>query len=75
MNRISPNKLLNSKWTSASPVKKEKHFIVIELVKPDESEQELNFQFIKIEAVYSNSVYQIEWEELKDRSKWKQGWV
>ena len=30
MNRINPTKLLRSKWTAVSPVKKEKHFMVTE---------------------------------------------
>ncbi len=28
MNKINPQKLLNSKWTAVKPVKKEKHFLV-----------------------------------------------
>ncbi|WP_198927950.1 TIGR02450 family Trp-rich protein, partial [Vibrio crassostreae] len=31
MNRINPKKLLRSKWTAVSPVKKEKHFMVTEV--------------------------------------------
>ncbi len=32
---LSPNKLLNSKWTAAAPVDKEKHFMVIKVIKPE----------------------------------------
>ncbi|MEZ8121272.1 TIGR02450 family Trp-rich protein [Vibrio splendidus] len=31
MNRINPKKLLRSKWTAVSPIKKEKHFMVTEV--------------------------------------------
>lgn len=76
MNRISPKKLLNTKWTATNPVKKEKHFLIIELIKEgEEADPQLPPQFVKLEAVYSNSVYQIDWNELKDSTKWRQGWV
>ena len=76
MNRISSKKLLNTKWTAIHPVKKEKHFIVVEIVRPEGFEDpQVPFEFIKIEAVFSKSVYQIEWIELKDAQKWRQGWV
>jgi tryptophan-rich hypothetical protein len=79
MNRISPKKLLNTKWTATNPVKKEKHFMVVQIVKPEVSavsnEIQDAFQFIKIEAVYSKTIYQIDWLDLKDQSQWRQGWV
>ncbi|WP_192890393.1 TIGR02450 family Trp-rich protein [Vibrio bathopelagicus] len=31
MNRINSKKLLRSKWTAVSPVKKEKHFMITEV--------------------------------------------
>ena len=37
MNQINPTKLLRSKWTAVTPVKREKHFMVVEVV---------NFRFL-----------------------------
>ena len=36
MNRLNPRKLLLSKWTAATPVNREKHFMVTELFRDDE---------------------------------------
>ena len=36
MNRINPAKLLHSKWTAVSPVKREKHFMVVEVERDEE---------------------------------------
>lgn len=73
MNPVNPKKLLRSKWTAVSPVKKEKHFMVVSLIEPEIPEGPVIE--INIEAVFSNNVYQIEWAELKDTTKWRQGWV
>ena len=70
MNNINPGKLLNSKWTAVNPVNKEKHFLVTELAFDEEGEVVLCL----IEAVISNSSEAIEWRELKNNSKWLQGW-
>lgn len=75
MNKVVSKKLLNTKWTAANPVNKEKHFIVVEIVKPDDLEEWVDFEFIKIEAVYSKSIYQIAWKDLRDSTKWQQGWL
>ncbi len=75
MNKVVSKKLLNTKWTAANPVNKEKHFIVVEIVKPDDLEEWVDFEFIKIEAVYSKSIYQIAWKDLRDSMKWRQGWL
>lgn len=75
MNKVVSKKLLNTKWTAANPVNKEKHFIVVEIVKPDDLEEWVDFEFIKIEAVYSKSIYQIAWKDLRDSTKWRQGWL
>lgn len=73
MNPVNPKKLLRSKWTAVSPVKKEKHFMVVSLIEPEIPEGPV--VEVNIEAVFSNNVYQIEWAELKDTTKWRQGWV
>ena len=70
MNNINPGKLLNSKWTAVNPVNKEKHFLVTELAFDEEGEVVLCL----IEAVISNRSEAIEWRELKNNSKWLQGW-
>ena len=70
VNKISPKKLLGSKWTAASPVRKEKQFTVTE-VSFDEAGNVIR---CLIEAVISNRVIAIDWKELKNRSNWIQGW-
>ena len=73
MNKISPKKLHHTKWTAVNPLKKEKHFMVVKVIKP---ENELDpVQFVQIEAVYSGNIYQILWRDLQDQSNWQQGWV
>lgn len=70
MNKITPRKLLNSKWTSVKPVKKEKHFLVTEV----EFDEEGEVIHCLIEAVISNRSEAIDWKELRDASNWQQGW-
>ncbi|MFT4629504.1 MAG: tryptophan-rich hypothetical protein [Arenicella sp.] len=71
MNKINPKKLLHSKWTSTDPRNKEKHFIVME-VEYDELEKEV--VACQIEAVISKRSMPIQWQELKDTTKWLHGW-
>jgi len=70
MNPVNPKALLNSKWTKVSIKNKEKHFTVT-LVEKDE---EQNVVLCVIEAVINNHEYSIAWRELKNSSKWQQGW-
>ena len=70
MNKINPQKLLNSKWTAVEPAKKEKHFMVTE-VAFDEDGAVIS---CSIEAVISKRLIPIQWQELKDASQWLQGW-
>lgn len=70
MNKINPKKLLNSKWTSVNPDKKEKHFLVSELEFDDKGE----VIHCLIEAIISNRSEQIDWKVLKDSDSWLQGW-
>mgnify|MGYP000576601909 CR=1 FL=1 len=72
MNRISPKKLLLSKWTAVQPIAKQKHFLVSKVVLPEDPSQPI--EFIEIEAVYSKQTKQISWRELKDNTLWIQGW-
>ncbi len=69
-NKINPKKLLQSKWTAVKPTKKEKHFLVTEM----EFDEEGNVERCLIEAIFSQREEAIDWQVLKDQSKWLQGW-
>lgn len=70
MNKISPKKLLNSKWTAVVPLDKEKHFIIIEV----EYDEDGAVMSCLIEAIMSKRSIQIQWRDLKNTLKWVQGW-
>ncbi len=70
MNKINPKKLLNSKWTAASPVNKEKHFIISDIEFDEEGIVDACF----IEPVMSKRATPINWLVLTDDSRWLQGW-
>ena len=70
MNKINPKKLLNSKWTAVTPVKKEKHFLVTEV----EFDEQGDVVHCLIEAVMTNRSAPIIWQELKNNETWLQGW-
>ncbi len=70
MNKINPQKLLNSKWTAVTPSNKEKHFMVTE-IKFDEED---NVTSCFIEAVMTKRLIPIDWTSLKDEDIWLHGW-
>ncbi len=70
MNQINPTKLLNSKWTAVKPINREKHFLVADV----EYDEDGTVTLCSIESVLSNNSYEIDWVELKDATKWLQGW-
>lgn len=70
MNKISPKKLLSSKWTAVNPKNKEKHFLVTEI----EFDEDESIVSCSIEAVMSKRPISIQWQELEDASKWAHGW-
>ena len=70
MNKISPKKLLNSKWTAVNPKNKEKHFLVTAVDFNDEGE----IIHCEIEAVISSRAEPLDWEVLKEPERWRQGW-
>lgn len=72
MNRISPKKLLLSKWTAVYPIEKQKHFLVSKVILPEDPQQ--GIEWIEIEAVFSNKTKQIRWRELSNSDHWIQGW-
>ncbi len=70
MNKINPEKLMLSKWTATKPKQKERHFIVTKLIR-DENEIIISCE---LEAVISQRIYQMDWQELKDSTCWQMGW-
>jgi len=69
---LSPKKLLHTKWTAVAPRKKEKHFLVTQVIDPEPAGAAV--QFVEIEAVYSKRARVIPWRELQDTALWKRGW-
>ena len=59
-----------SKWTAVKPQKKERHFIVTKLIY-DENQILISCE---LEAVISQRIYQMDWQELKDSTCWQMGW-
>lgn len=73
-NKINnPKKMLNSKWTAVTPINKEKHFMVTQLILPEAPNQVV--EFIELEAVHSKRKQLLIWQQLSDKSVWLQGWL
>lgn len=72
MNRVSPKKLLLSKWTAVQPIAKQKHFLVSKVILPEDPQQAI--ELIEIEAVYSKQTKTIAWRDLLNSDHWIQGW-
>lgn len=70
-NQINPAKLLLSKWTAVLPQRKEKHFLVTRV---NEDEQGIVISCI-VEAVLTHREYEMDWQDLKDNSRWLAGWL
>ncbi|MFY8328965.1 TIGR02450 family Trp-rich protein [Pseudoalteromonas sp. ZZD1] len=70
MNKITPKKLLNSKWTAVSPINKDKHFMITDI----EFDEEGHVIHCEIEALMSKRTQVIDWHQLKDQNSWLQGW-
>jgi tryptophan-rich hypothetical protein len=71
--RLSPKKLVQTKWTAALPRRKEKHFLVTRVVEPEPPTAAI--VAVEIEAVYTKRTRIIPWRELTDPSRWRRGWV
>ncbi len=69
---LQPNKLLRSKWTAATPVDKEKHFIVTALQLPEAPGTLVDT--ITMQAVLTGRSFSLRWRELNDAAQWLQGW-
>ena len=72
MNRLSPKKLLLTKWTAVKPIAKQKHFLVSKVILPEPPNEKI--EFVEIEAVYSKKTSQIAWRDLTNSELWLQGW-
>lgn len=70
MNRINPAKLLTSKWTAVTPFRREKHFMVTEVI----LDETLQVTDIDLEAVVTGRVRRIPWTDLRDAEQWRPGW-
>jgi len=73
MNPVHPKKLLLSKWTAVQPVGKARHFLVAEVVLPDDPQAPV--QWVEIEAVISRRRQRIAWRDLRDSARWQRGWL
>ena len=71
-NRVVAGKLLSTKWTAVEPRDREKHFIVVRLVEPEAPS--LRVEQVELEAVHSRRSVVLAWRELKDATRWLQGW-
>jgi tryptophan-rich hypothetical protein len=72
-NRVSPKKLLLSKWTAVHPERKEKHFLVTKVFEPEIVGQAIIE--IELEAAMTGRKFCMPWRELKNREDWRQGWL
>lgn len=71
MRRLNPEKLLNSKWTACTVVDREKHFLVVDCLR-DETTQEVIS--VELQAVLTRRSRCLPWQQLKDEKLWSQGW-
>ena len=69
---LNPRKLLLSKWTALVPKNKEKHFLVVRMLVPDDPLAPITE--VELEAVYSRRSRVIAWKALTDVAVWRQGW-
>lgn len=72
-NRVSPKKLLLSKWTAVQPERKEKHFLVTKVFEPEIVGQAI--VEIELEAAMTGRKVCMPWRDLKSREHWRQGWL
>ena len=72
-NRLSPGKLLLSKWTALTPRNKEKHFVVICVTEP--KPPDVRVDKVELEAVHTRHTLVLLWRDLTDGAQWRQGGV
>ena len=68
--RLTPRKLLLSKWTAAQPHNRERHFLVTELIRDEQD----NILGVELQAVLTQRSQQLDWRQLQDTERWLQGW-
>ncbi|QLC73876.1 TIGR02450 family Trp-rich protein [Pseudomonas sp. LPB0260] len=68
--RLNPRKLLLSKWTAVQPQNREKHFLVIELLRDEDD----NVVAVELQAVLSQRNQRLPWRALQDARHWRMGW-
>ena len=68
--QINPEKLMLSKWTAVTPTHKEKHFLVVRVLR-DEAEI---ITHCELEAVINHREIELDWRLLKDANQWLLGW-
>lgn len=73
MNPLHPKKLLLTKWTAVKPLGRDKHFLVTQVVLPDDPGAAI--EWVEIEAVMSKTARRIAWRALRDAAQWRQGWL
>ena len=73
MNPLNPKKLLLSKWTAVTPVAKQKHFLISQVIQPELLTDPI--RLVEIESVFSKASQIIPWRDLQDAEVWRQGWV
>jgi len=69
--RLTPRKLLLSKWTAVRPQNREKHFLVTELF----CDEEGTVLEVELQAVLSKRAQRLDWRQLQDAEQWLMGWL
>ena len=72
-NPLSPKKLLHTKWTAVTPLRKEKHFLVIRVLLPELPGTRIDA--VELQAVHTLRSFVLPWRELTDATRWRRGWV
>ncbi|MGV7207511.1 TIGR02450 family Trp-rich protein [Oxalobacteraceae bacterium A2-2] len=70
--KLNPRKLLLSKWTALQPQHKEKHFLVVRVLQPEDPQAPI--VSVELEAVHSRRSRIMDWRALTDAQRWRQGW-
>jgi tryptophan-rich hypothetical protein len=71
--RLSPKKLLHTKWTAVTPRDREKHFLVTKVIEPTPPDTVPTE--VELEAVIDGRVRRLPWRTLTDREQWLPGWL
>lgn len=70
-NRFTKDKLLNSKWTALDVKAKEKHFMVTDLIRDEQTHKVTQ---LILQAVMTKNDYLMPPDELKNAAQWQMGW-